>query len=179
MVWMLCIVTSEFRNSTVPPCSTPTTCGTYWQPFWSITTGFGSGSPALIAPAGPLFTYTNTFASLPPSATTCSVYTFSPFNEQAGSIEVSISTFAGTFPENVTVPITDPVGPLTATRDGADDPFAPDNPATAPLPAVPPSAAPGPAPFPGFPLHPPSPAATAPTTTHPIAALIITPLTPS
>ena len=49
----LCIVGSLFVNRTGCPTITPTTCGTYWQPFWSITTGFPAAGVSFIAAAGP------------------------------------------------------------------------------------------------------------------------------
>src|ERR687894_146180 len=40
----LCAVGSELMTLTVWLTCTPTTCGTYWQPFWSSVAGGACGS---------------------------------------------------------------------------------------------------------------------------------------
>src|SRR6201996_3767717 len=101
-VCTLCVAGSEFRYSTLPPCCTPTTCGTYRQPFWSITTG---GASKGADHAGiPLFTYTKTFASRPSDTTYCSVLFGESLIAQAGSADISILIRSGALPLKCTTP---------------------------------------------------------------------------
>src|SRR5581483_206788 len=65
-----------------------------------VTASFGTSKERSPKPS---FTYTNTFAKLPPSETTVSAV-FVPL--QAGSWLISILAGAGAEPENLTVPLT-------------------------------------------------------------------------
>src|ERR1700722_19550540 len=105
---MLCIVESEFLNSTDPPRTTAITCGTYLHPTWSSTTGAGVGPPDNIAAGGPLLIYTYTFPSLPSFTAYCSAKLSPAIIEQTGSIDISIFTCSGAFPTKRIVPVTIP-----------------------------------------------------------------------
>src|SRR5579859_6611767 len=41
--WMLCVVLSLFSILMGWPVITPSTCGWYWQPFWSMTAASAGG----------------------------------------------------------------------------------------------------------------------------------------
>ena len=65
----LCRIPSLFRTLNGWPTMIPITCGLYWQPFWSMTTGsVGAGQ---VLPAGsPLTTRTSTLAIVLPVPST-------------------------------------------------------------------------------------------------------------
>src|SRR5271156_2311137 len=115
---MLCIVESEFRNSTDPPRTTAITCGTYLHPTWSNTTGAGVGPPDNIAAGGPLLIYTYTFPSLPSFTAYCSAKLSAAVIEHTGSIDISIFTGSGAFPANRIVPVTIPSAALSSCTVG-------------------------------------------------------------
>src|SRR5215469_12808866 len=100
---MLWVVGSSFLIWTVWPAITPTTCGWYLQPLWSRTTGsLGTSNVRLPRPS---FTYTNTFARSPLSAT---IFSASLVPLHAGSWDMSIFWAFGAAPSNFTVPLTEP-----------------------------------------------------------------------
>ena len=80
------------------PTITPITCGTYWQPTWSIVTGVvGAGQ---VLPAGrPLTTRTTTLAMLlPVPSTSASFGTVACRLAHTGSAETASGLRFGTVP---------------------------------------------------------------------------------
>src|SRR5205823_8027521 len=97
---MLWVVSSSFRISIFWLVMTPSTCGWYWHPFWSmVTESFGTSK--LRSPM-PSLTSTKTFASLPLSTTMVSEVLL-PL--QAASWLMSILEGLGAVPSKLTVPL--------------------------------------------------------------------------
>src|SRR5512141_3263306 len=84
----------------------PITCGLYWQPFWSITTGvLGAGH---VFPAGsPFETQTMMFPIVLPLPRTSISFGTGPecFFAHAGSAFMASGARLGIFPAKVTVPL--------------------------------------------------------------------------
>src|SRR4030081_14493 len=94
-----------------------TTCGKYWQPFWSIVTALLG---AVVSSGAPAETYTTTFCSvLPAPVTTVSVVIgVACCLAQLGSLDISIGFCLAGVPSYVTLPLTvPPAGPACPIAD--------------------------------------------------------------